>query len=163
DFSTTTINKVVGKIRSNLNLRELLPLENEKEIGEQSIGTYFMVYSGYLTVPPSLDYKRIFSAQTDRFAYYQAYFEVHKLSPDDINVIGFVSQESFVRLNQSKSPTVNVDLFPYPYEEFKTSLMVIIPIRTIVSSKTRNIPLSNSPFDSDETKVLTIELKNLNK
>ena len=106
DFSTTTINVLLDKIRNEHKVRQLLSLESGKKLADVPELTYSFLYPAYLRILPYESHSVILKGKTDRFnVFYGGYFEIHKISNDEIYLLGFVSEETYLNIKgESKYP-----------------------------------------------------------
>ena len=118
-------------VRARHQVRALGDLENQIALSKLPNGVY-----GY--VPPSAIGREKDPAIYQRKSP-EAFLEIHKLSSTEILLVGFVSQESALRLETIEG-TMPLLLFPDPWEEART--VAAIPMAQIDSSSSR--PFKNS-------------------
>jgi hypothetical protein len=107
-------------LRNEQGLRELRPLEEGLPISALPPGVY-----GF-TTPWSVS--RLPSADLCAHAGGTAVLEVHKAQSGDVELVGYVSQETAARIADEGA----ILLFPEPWEEAKT--LVTIPLARIISA-----------------------------
>ena len=107
-------------LRKERGLRELRPLEEGMPISELPVGVY-----GFMT-PWSVEH--LASAHLGAQAGGTAVLELHKTQSGDVELVGYVSQETATRI-ENEGPIL---FFPEPWEEAKT--LVTIPVPRIASA-----------------------------
>lgn len=142
DLSTTTIQNLFDKIRAEDKVRPLVELESGKKLADVPVLTYSFMYAGYLSFESFENYKKIFNGIVDRFNTYNNYFEIHKSGELGAYLLGFISEESYVNVNNSKSErTKNITIFPSP--AIARDYLVWVPIEEIIKSTDREITLDD--------------------
>mgnify|MGYP001566808153 FL=1 len=156
NLSTTTAHSLLDKVRSEHKVRPLVALESGKKLVDVPVLTYSFLFSGYLHIEPYEDYKAILNGIANRFNSYSSYFEIHKLSEQEIYLLGFSSEESYVNINNPKVEGVkSITLFPYP--DIGKDYLLIIPIEKIIKSADREITLD----DRSRIGVLDLDLSSV--
>ncbi len=151
DLSTTTINALLDKVRSEHKVRPLVALESGKKLSDVPVLTYSFLFKSYLRIQSYENYKTILDGIADRFNDYNRYFEIHKLSEQEIYLLGFSSEESYVNINNLKVGGVkSITLFPYP--DIGKDYLLIVPIIKITKSTDREITLD------DESRIGVLDL-----
>ena len=125
----------------SINVRQLLSLESDLTIQELSPLTYFFVSSVYLRIAPHEDFSNILDSRVNRFnSYIDLYFELHKISSTEIYLIGFVSDESYIRLvKNDKASPIPKDITIFPRQVDDTDYLIVVPIQTMTETKGRDI------------------------
>lgn len=145
DLSTITINALLDKVRSEHKVRPLVALESGKKLADVPVLTYSFLFRGYLRIQSYENYKTILDSIADRFNNYNRYFEIHKLSEQEIYLLGFSSEESYVNINNPKvGGGKSVTLFPYP--DIGKDYLLIVPITKITKSTDREITLDDGSY-----------------
>lgn len=151
---STSTNAQLDNIRKEHGLRQLLPLESDLSITELPLKTYFYISSVYLRVSPHENFSEILNARVNRFwSYNDLYFEVHKISQEDIYLIGFISEESYIKLNKKNTTPINLTMFPR--QVYNADYLIILPIQVIAESNVRDITFD----DGSEVSVIDIKVQ----
>ncbi|KKU70695.1 MAG: hypothetical protein UX94_C0002G0040 [Parcubacteria group bacterium GW2011_GWA2_47_21] len=151
NLATSTEAFLTG-LRKKDDLRQLSALESDLTIQELSSKAYFYVSSVYLGVTPRENSSVILDARVNRFrSYSNLYFEMHKISPTEIYLLGFISEESYIRINKNNNIIKNITIFPHQVDN--TDYLIILPIQKITEANDRDIE-----FDDGST-VRAVDLK----
>ena len=140
ESSKTTSQASLEELRRKNGVRELQALENDLNLSRLPNGVY-----GY-TVPWIIDSDPtgvVGATGVSRIALLRrsggtAVMEVHKSSQGMVYIIGFVSQDQLVRLQDpSRKSPLDITLFFSPYQSFDE--VVALPVEQIVSSSNRSV------------------------
>jgi hypothetical protein len=130
----------LADLRARNGVRELLPLENSRTLARLPNGVYGFEVPWMITSDPSnvgggtgLD-----KITLERTGGGTAVMEVHKSIHGEVYIVGFVSQERLVRMQDpSRTNGEEVPLFFAPYLEFNE--LVAVPVGRIMSSDNRTV------------------------
>jgi hypothetical protein len=128
---------VLEKIRSELAVRPLTPLEDGKPVTSATAGTFGFVSAGFLSINQErgglLD-----RAPFRRTAYRSFSFEVSRLANGETLVFAFVSPSDGVRLAHLDGHSVQkVTLSPMPWSQ--SSTLVLLPLSRFLLAEDREI------------------------
>ena len=143
DLSTTTTRVLLEKIRGEHGVRQLLALESGKKLNDVPNATYSFLSPFFIEVSSYEDFSFILRQTTERFsAFYGGDFEVHKISNDEIYLLGFASEEGYTNMSSGNIKTIT--LFPYPIVDRK--YLLVIPFREIKESEHRKITFDDGYY-----------------
>lgn len=152
DISTTT-EMLLDSIRIKHGVRQLLLLESGLPLNELPALTYFFMSGVYLRVAPTEDFSVILQREVDRLNPYNSYFELHKISENVIYLLGFASEESYIRATKNGSSLKTLTIFSRAVSGF--DYLVVTPIQMIAESNYRDISFD----DGSTVKVLDIKIQ----
>lgn len=115
-------------IRQKNQVRPLRELEDELPLDKLPNGVFGFVSSGGIK-PIYFEYIRLNRSGLER-----GYLEIHKLHDGTVVFLGYVSQESALRIETSKSD-IDINLFTIKWEEAR--MLVGIPLTRVLSSERR--------------------------
>src|SRR3989344_4338823 len=123
-------------LRTSKNLRQLAVFESDREISKTPVSTFFFIYAY------SLQSK--FNGSLNSMAYVSVsrqqkfgQYEIHYLSEEDIQLIGFLSADAASRVTQLQgSDEESVILFSEPYKEF--NILTSIPLEHLKEARERD-------------------------
>ena len=126
-------------------------IESGKKLADVPELTYSFLYPGYLQILPYENFSVILRGTAERFnVFYGGYFEVHKISNDEIYLLGFASEETYA--NISSENTKVITLFPYP--NVNRNYLLVILVQEIIESEDREITLD----DGSRVTILDLSL-----
>lgn len=151
--STTTV-ELLEQIRTKHNVRQILPLESDLTVRELPPLTYFFVSTVYLRVAPYENFLAILNSRVNRFnSYIDLYFELHKIDSDEIYLLGFVSDESYIRAVKNDPTSKNLVIFPRQVDG--SDYLIVVPIQAITEAKDRVIEFD----DGSTVGVIDVKIK----
>lgn len=147
------VEKILGSLRSQHQLRALETLESGRVVDKTPKGTYFFVSIYFMETSNSSMSETISKSVVNRFRNLPSDLEIHYPHNDSPIVVGFTSESDAVRLASPSNEIQNTTLAAVPWGPM-TSL-VSVPTDRIFSSKSREI----APSEDKVIKVLDIEIK----
>ncbi len=141
----------IESVRSLHKLRELTPLESDRPLQDNPPGTYFFVFSLYLSLPSYGDsgYRNLLDAKSSRQKELEwAYFEVHHRDAGQFVFLGFLSETDGNRIHTlDGQQDHNVTIAATLWDPF--SALVELPLNRIIKSDDRTL-------DFEERKKLDV-------
>lgn len=154
DLSSTTIHTLLDNVRKEHKVRQLLSLESGKKLSDIPDFTYSFLSPVYFDILQATGDDTVLKSKVDRFdSFWGGYFEVHKVSNDEIYLLGFVSEETFANVNNKNLS--GLVLFPSPDSDRK--YLLVLPLSEVKESEDREITLDTGR----NIRVLDISLKEL--
>jgi hypothetical protein len=151
NVSREKMDSVLVAMRHSQKLRELTPLETGKSISETPSGTFFLVFSLYLTHAEGRLSEMLQRSAVARLRDIESDFEVHYVSEGTIFLVAFVSTETASGISRLDGATkTQVTLSPVPWESIET--LVLVPLDRIIEAKARQIQTT----DAGEVDVLDV-------
>lgn len=143
---------ILGHIRKEKKLRPLTTLESGQSISALPNNSYSYISAVYLNIDSNSEtYNNIFKYKVDRFNNYpNLMYEVHKISNDEIYLVGFISQESASKISNTQD---NFVLAEKPINI--NDNIALIPLNQIINSSDRTIQIDKE----NEMIILDIKIK----